>query len=105
MNKQRLLKLAAHLETAKIKGFDFSVTNEIKGGHDVDYYGDRGCAIRELVRVFPRLCKTVPKEMPQVATFFGITYTEAELLFRYNFLGENPKTPKQVAKLIRAFVK
>ena len=63
MNKQRLLKLAKHLESGKLghKVFDFNIINSNKSSNGYELLrspntcGTHGCAIGELPIVFPKI--------------------------------------------------
>ncbi len=124
--RERLLKLAKHLESGKLghKNFDFTVINA--GMTQPNLCGTNGCACGELPIVFPKTFEFYQEgevnlkdgslgdwEM-DVRKFFDIQDDELNHLFipncqdtkRYcgNALG-NKATPKEVAKNIREFVK
>lgn len=123
--KDRLLKLAEHLEKGKLghKKFDFAVYN--CGEEDKRGCGTNGCAIGELPILFPRKWKFdffgnprlkigSASEMADGKEFFNLDNDEYNHLFvpQYQtphlfggkYLGDNA-TRKQVAKNIRSFIR
>ena len=127
MQKQRLLKLAQHLETGKLihKKFDYRVLNTLgidKYGNTIDTFdtkgcGTLGCALGECPGVFKGwrfnnqrvpVYNTCDSATLSAKLFFGLSPNEVDYLF---FPGEdsNPlpdsSTRKRVARHIRDFVK
>jgi len=132
--RDRLLKLAAHLENGRPGGhryFDFSIIHQNHGSPR--HCGTSGCAIGEMPVVWPRLFVfSGPGEYDEVRSkknpiidgfgresyrtavnFFGLTYEEAEHLFSPNRqdvrqyggrLLTGGAKPESVARNIRAFV-
>ena len=134
MNKERLLRLADHLEHGKLGHDTFAFEVFSHGERKANGCGTAGCAIGECVVVFPEswfIHKAGTQYMPllretdvtwldvaeslfDAAEFFDLDYNEAELLFipcqpkvtRFGGGEELPHdaTPAQVAANIRAFV-
>lgn len=118
MNKQRLLKLAKHLESGKLghKKFDYYVYNA--GKYDKNGCGTIGCALGECPIIFkdwifesstslPILKKKLFCEpLESAEEFFGLNWQEARFLFmpNHNNLPDNA-TRKQVVAHIRKFVR
>lgn len=100
IHKQRLLKIAEHLESKNLahKYFDFDVyNNDNSEEQNLDINcGTHGCAIGELPAVFPNIFKHVRNEIParvdlelsgetkrrkDIEKFLGLNIDEYEMLF------------------------
>jgi hypothetical protein len=115
LHKNRLLKLAKHLEQGKLghKIFNMRVWNA--GTFDKNGCGTAGCAIGECPIVFPRLWifrrNKILQPQPifrdyttvfsSIRAFFGLTCREAYFLF----VPDTLYTARNQAKRIRKFVK
>lgn len=111
MHKERLLKLAEHLESGKLghKEFDMSTWNSANGPE----CGTSGCAVGECPIIWPEDWKFGPHGHPTVRAYsvyasaqiwFGLTITECYDLFMPDSYPQNHITPKVVAARIRSFV-
>ena len=134
MNKERLLKLAEHIESGELghKKFDFRQYNLQKNGFSPDPYscGYAGCAIGECPIIFPedwvfnKIAKPVLKNFTSdnfddpsecTAKFFDLRELEVKFLFypgkriitKKGLITYSPSekaTRQQIAKHIKKFV-
>lgn len=129
MNKERLLKLAKHLERGQLghKNFSFAHYNiSASGGYDESGCGTMGCAIGECPIIFPKFWHFNEMTEPLLRTddgndpirsameFFDISRNEAFHLFMpssqspHYYGGQylnGRATKEEVAANIRAFIK
>lgn len=121
MHKQRLLKLAQHLETGKLghEEFNFMVYNSFRNESDRGQTcGYAGCAIGECPIVFPDEWEFSWSGRPMLKTYSSVGLEAAEDFFEicpktcrflfvarmYDNMLEENATRYQVATNIRAFV-
>lgn len=128
MNKERLLKLADHLENGELahKVFDYSTYNSTPGEYlDINVCGTAGCAIGELPAVWPGVFVWYGSTILKIGNHYSSTGGSARSWFdlnnhEYEFLfipselqsmesmAINPlgktATKEQVAQHIRRFV-